>query len=326
MATDIRYTRKAKVGIKEETTRGTWNAPTASDLYEVTELSLPTLDAETVTWEVLRDTFTSDPGSTLISRVTGSFTFKTAIPLTLANTEGDTYTTEMEPLFKAAGYQLNNADPVFTFLPDDDSATGCSASVNVDGIEFRMTGCTFNFTIDLTVNQVPSITWTCNGIYTGAVEASATAGTAFSVTPEILRGVPASLLSDGTNSMYSCVKTFTVDSGNTLAPYECLSATNGVKFYYNTERAISATLLTGPMLNAGGSTQYDAELDAAFRASTDMTYTFTTDATPTFRIIMTGNITSLGPEEDNGVQRWNIGLKAADATAEGEIAIRFEEQ
>jgi len=325
----FRLWKNTVVGWTKETTRGTAIAVADADFFEVAELSPPTINAETIDWSTLRKTFT--PDNILVGNITAEVSFKLAWPLTMTDAVHVEWVTQMTPLLEAAGLDVASATVSTTtttvITPDDDADSSVSVWVNVDSYRYKLRGCTANLSWDLNAGEVAVMNVTLSGIYDGAVVADSTFTTPYGLTPQIVEDVEVSSLYDGTNTMIGCFNTLNVDLGNEVQPYPCAQSDKGIGFYFNSGRAVVATINIGGVAAAIGSgTSYDAELDTAFVNGTSVTLNYNNKATSDETYVewqVVGNLTDKGPADVNGAHNHDLVLTGS-GTAEGELSISVE--
>ena len=323
----IRLARKALVALQLESTgRGTYLALEAADVYEVTDLSWPTLSAEQISYNTLRNTFTRDPDAIKIGNLTGAITFTTAIPL--ATSTVTTFNTKFGQLFEACGTDSDVSSLTCSVTPADDSTSSLSMSFNVDGMEIRMRGCVGSFKQILNAGEFARVEWTFQGVIEDVLESAALAITsAVSVTPEIVESMGTFTFTPAAGTAgLACVASSELECGAETTAYKCMAGDKGIGFFFNSDRVSTLTLVTGPMYS-GADAQLDDELYDAFENSTLVTVQCAHNATydsPGLRYQFVGTISDLQLTELDGSVRWNIVISGAAAAAEGEFLIEYQ--
>ncbi len=162
--------RLGTVLVKTEATEGTYAAPSATtNALQVFNLQ-PTVNSQEIVRQILRNTLSSPgfiPGETFLE-----FKFDTELRAI------GTVPTAVAPLREDVLYRAALWVPVYTAGPPADVTYGltsdnfstvstCSASVNLDGLAFRLAGCRANLATNLTGGQLPTLTWTLRGAFLG---------------------------------------------------------------------------------------------------------------------------------------------------------------
>ena len=321
---DYRLTRKQLLAAKAETTRGTYNAPAAADVFEVINLGFPQIGGDPLTWDTFRDTLTRDPDAVKNGTITATITFTTAFPLAaISGAAMTTYLANFGRFFNACGMQgVISTDMLIT--PDDDAVAGLSILFNIDGIAYQLRGCSGGFELLADAGQFYVINWEFEGVVSDVLEAAPLAVTSIvSQTPEVVESIGLFSIDDGTTTIVPCIKTLSTKCATTRAPYYCQAGGKGIAYYYISDRNITASIVTGPAHD--GADQADDELVGMWQANSALTIYWSKAATlsdPGASIELFGHITKLQPGDDNGMFRWYIDLQAAKSVIEGELLIR----
>lgn len=322
---EIRLTRKRLLAAKAEGTRGTYQAPAATDVFEVTNLGMPTINAEKVTWLTFRDTLTRDPDAVKLGTVSASISFSIAFPFaSMAGGVITTWNTNYARFINACGAQTAVSTDL-TMTPDDDAVAGLSLLFNVDGISYQMRGCAGTCEIVAEAGQHLVANFEFEGVVEDVLEAASLGiATIVSQTPEIVENLGLFTIADGVTTITSCPKTFTIRFGTTRTPLYCQAGDKGISYYYISDRAVTGTAVIAAA--HGASDQADDELIGMWQDSDAVTVTWAYGATAGAAgttILLYGTISDLQMEDDAGVQRWNMEIDGARATAEGEFNIEL---
>jgi len=328
--TNIRLARKQLVAANVEATRGTWAAPeVATDVYEVADLTWPTISGETISWDTMRNTLTRDPDAVKIGNITASFGFSLAMPVEPAATgAAGVLDTKRGLFFEACGCAASTSSVTHSITPSDAANSSLSMSFNVDGWEIRMRGCVGTFVDVWEAGQFRHTDFTFEGVVEDCLEATALAiGNIISVTPEKVENIAIFTINDGTNTMQSCARRVALSCGAVQTPYRCMSGDKGIGYYFTSDRVSGMEIICGPV-HDGSANQFDDELWAAYEDSTAVTVQVAAATpwdSPGAQMGMTGTISDLQWVEEDGAGRWNITIAAASATANGEFEIQYEE-
>ena len=313
-----RTIRKTIVGIKAESTRGTWNAPTSTDLFKVSNFSLPDISPEIIDWAPLRNTMT--PEDYIVGNITGTMSFDVAMPLTF---DGDVAKVQwldaFSPIFQAAGMKIESS----TITPDDDADTGLSVSVNIDGHEERLVGAGANLSIKYTAGEVAIMTVELTGVYLQASEETAVSGTPNGCSPQVVEDINTFTLS-GTRDIVSCLASLEINMGVELNKFPCAQSNKGIKYYEIANRSVKASI----QLASSDTATWDDDLDEDFRTGVTTTATLEPLGTGSGNEVVvhvTGKLTSKQGVDLEGNRFHDLELSGC-GTAEGEIEITFEDE
>lgn len=316
---DHRLTRKRLIAGKLEASRGTYLAPEAADVFEVTNMGLPTVNSETVSWDTFRNTMTRDPDSIRLGQITASITFSIAMPYkNMAGAAVTTWDSKWSRWFEVCGLACSVSTDCF-IAPTDSPTANLSINFNVDGISYQLRGCAGSVEIVAEAGQFFVANFTMTGVVNDILEGAALAITSIvTQTPEVVEDLGLFTI----NTMTPCVKTFSIASGTTVQPYYCQSGDKGIAYYYVSDRAITGNAVCGPMWS--GTDQMDDELIAAWQDSTAVVASWAYGATTTAdgtSMVLKGTISDLQSEDDSGMFRWNVSIEGGYVTALGELGI-----
>ena len=305
MAYVKRKIKNAIIGIAPEATRGTFVAPTT--YYKVAELSLPDITADILDWETLRGTLTKE--DYIIGNITASVSFDMAMPVAFSDiTDANAWLGGMTPIFKAGGFEVHQGNVANTDVlgateiatnvyirPNDDSNSGLSVTISIDGHQEQIRGATANINYIYEAGQIAKINVTLEGIYVLADEVTQpTPGTLIGLKPQIVEDIYSFTL-DGTNDFGgvprgACLNALEVTSNVTSSKYPCAQSGKGVKFYEITDREVKSTCTVASSLGE------DAQLDTDFRdgvaTKVIMEGKELADGNNAIRVVVAGKITS----------------------------------
>jgi len=305
MAYVKRKIKNAIIGIGPESNRGTYLTPVT--YYKVAELSLPDITADILNWETLRGTLTRE--DYIIGNITASVSFDMAMPVAFSDiAAADLWLAGMIPLFEAGGFEVHQGNISNTDVlgdteiatnvyirPNDESNSGLSVTISVDGHQEQIRGATANINYVYEAGQIAKINVTLEGVYVLATEVTQpTPGTLIGLKPQIVEDIYSFIL-NGTNEFGgaprgACLNALEVTSNVTSSKYPCAQADKGIKFYEITDREVKSTCTVASSLGE------DAQLDEDFREGVAtkviMEGRELADGNNAVRVVVAGKITS----------------------------------
>lgn len=214
--------RKRVIAIKDETTYGTDSVPVAANCILVRDLSITPLSTNTVSRQLIRPFL--GISENLIADSSVQVTF--VVELAGSGTRGTA--PRYGPALKACGLsETIVATTSVTYAPISAAFSGVTIYYNVDGILHRVTGCRGTFTINCTLKEIPTISFTFTGIYNAPTDTAA-------LTPSYGAQATPLLFKAGNTTGFSlfsysgCLNSFSFDLGNTLVFRELIGCSREV--------------------------------------------------------------------------------------------------
>lgn len=284
------YYRKRLLGVKAETTRGTYDAPGNSDWIEVWDLEL-SLDPQAEDLALFRNSLTRPLSGLIMGPIYGTIAFK-IFAMVGTNADAAAYITGITPLLQASHLQYD--DVATNIIPCHDADKGVSMVVHVDGVSQALRGCAGKMILVMEAGKVPY--WDCSftGVYMGATETTATVNAIFAPKKTVRTSAAAFTLADGSYTYTSCLRELRLDTGYTVVPYPCSNAAQGIAYFAHSGDYKPTLAITCGKLTKSDGTNYEAEMDAAFRANTAVT------AVVANELQADGVIESYNAVDDNG--------------------------
>jgi hypothetical protein len=313
---------KRIIGIKAESTRGTYAAPQATDVYAVWDLNLVDRDAQVKEFSVLQNSLTRNPSGMVMGAIYGTANFK-IYAIVGSDSAQAAHITALTRIWNACGLQTTTVSTASVVKPHDAANTSVSVVVNVDGRDMTLRGASGNCKLVMTAGEVPYWDVTLTGVYTGTTEtASLGHANAYNPTPAIYNDTSAITLNDGAGAavdMYACWRSIELDPGYSVAPLANLNGTQGVQYFSRVGNPTpKLSFQCYKFRTSNDATQYDAEADAAFRLGQTVTLTIADT------VLAYGKLSQLQPTEDNGWVVWDGVIDLRSATAEAEWLVTVE--
>ena len=163
-----KLTRKRTILIKAESSYPTDPTPTGSaNAVLVRDLNIEPVQSDEVSRDLLRGYIGNY--ETLLSNTRANVTFD--VELAGSGTAGTE--PHYAPALKACGMAVTTVSSTSnSYKPVSTSFDSCTIYVNIDGVNHAVTGARGTFTINATVNEIPTISFSMTGKYNGPADVS----------------------------------------------------------------------------------------------------------------------------------------------------------
>jgi len=152
--------RKRTVLVKAESTYGTDSSPAGSDAVLFRNLEITPVESEVLSRDLIRPYLGNSPQLIANTRVVVTFECEYAGSGTVGTAP------RYGSLLKACGFsETVSAGTSVTYAPVSSSFSSVTIYYSTDGVRHKVTGARGTFTLNLTANQIPVISFTMTGQY-----------------------------------------------------------------------------------------------------------------------------------------------------------------
>lgn len=227
--------RKRTLLAKIETTYGTDSTPAGSDAVQVRNLAITPVESDVINRDLVRSYLGNSPQ--LIANTRVGVTFE--VEYSGSGTAGTA--PRYGAILKACGFsETISVGTSVTYAPVSSSFSSVTLYYSADGLRHKVTGCRGTFTLNLTANQIPVISFTMTGQYVAPTDtADPTPTYTNQAAPQIFNDTNTttfSLFSSSALPLQSCQ----VDVGNDIAYRELVNSDKEVVL---TNRAASGSFV-----------------------------------------------------------------------------------